>query len=45
MDTQSMLAVLHHNSNIDAEDCGDRVEIKESMRIGRANDQPNPRIH
>lgn len=43
-DTRNMLAVLHHNGNIHAENRGDRQLLSATFRIGRANDQPNPRM-
>lgn len=40
-----MLAVMHHNENVEAENRGESVILRESARIGRANNAPNPRVH
>lgn len=40
-----MLAVLHNNENVDAENRGERIIERRTPRIGRANDHPNDRIH
>lgn len=40
-----MISVSHHNHNVDAEETGERVVIRQRPRISRANDAPNPRIH
>lgn len=40
-----MLAALHHNKNIEAEERGERIIERRSARIGRANNEPNERLH
>lgn len=40
-----MLAAIHHNENLNAEASGRRVILRESGRVSRASDAPNPRIH
>lgn len=40
-----MLAALHHNFNIDAELSGQRVVLRQTERISRANRAPSTRIH
>lgn len=40
-----MLAVLHYNENIEAENRRKRVVRRRSARIEKANNLPNPRIH
>ena len=40
-----MLAVLHHNYNIDAENNGERSITRVNERVSRANGEPNMRLH
>lgn len=40
-----MLAALHHNYNVDAENSGERRVLRVTNRRGRANNAPNPRTH
>lgn len=45
LDIRNMLAILHSNANVDAENSGERTIIRRSLRVSRAGNLPSQRIH
>lgn len=40
-----MMAILHHNSTIDSEARGEKINTRKSLRVSRTNNEPNLRIY